>query len=441
MEQSSARKTDVSGPPGDRGDPRRWPALWVIVAAQLLVVLDANVVNIALPSAQAALDMSDADRQWVVTAYSLAFGGFLLLGGRVADLRGYKATFLVGLCGFALAPALAGLAQEPGSLLLGRAAQGLAGALFAPAGLAMLTVSFGGARERARAFGVFGAAVGTGGVAGMILGGVLTEHASWHWCLLINVPVVLLLVMPALRLLPDGRSTAATGYDIPGAVTATFGIRALVYGVSQAGEEGWGSPQTLGWAAGGVLLLGLFVWIEHRTPQPMLPLAVLRHRVRGSGHLINCLAGAALYAAYLFLTYYLQLVKDYSALQTGLAFVPMATGILVGALATGRMPVRITPRSVLSTGLILGMIGLLALGSIDVHTGYWPVLFTAQLAAGLGMGAALTTVISMTLNDVRPEDSGIASALTNATQQIGGAVGVSILNVVALASRMHRTAE
>lgn len=413
------------------GDPRRWRVLGIVVAAQLLIVLDANIVNVALPSVQTALGMSDGDRQWVVTAYSLAFGGFLLFGGRVADLRGPKRAFVAGLVGFALASAVAGLAQEPVTLLIGRAAQGLAGAFFAPAGLAMLATSFTDRTERAKAFGFFGAAVGTGGVAGMVLGGVLTEYASWRWCLLVNVPVVALLLVPAVRTLRDERPGRSRGYDLPGAMTATLGIGALIYGVSQTEVRGWADPLPLGFGVGGATLLVLFVYIEHRSARPMMPLRVVRHRARGGGHLINFLAGGALYAAYLFLTYYLQVSKGYSALQTGLAFVPMAIGILVGALGTGRLPGRTDPRVVLVTGLVLGALGLAGLATIDPGTGY-VLLAAGQLVIGLGVGAALTTVVSLTLEEVLPEDTGVASALTNATQQIGGAVGLSILNLLAL---------
>ncbi|MEU8151566.1 MFS transporter [Nonomuraea sp. NPDC048901] len=358
-------------------------------------------------------------------------GGFLLLGGRVADLHGRKKAFVAGLVGFALASALAGLAQDPLLLLAGRAAQGLTGAFFAPAGLAMLTTSFTDTSERAKAFGVFGAAVGTGGVAGMIFGGVLTEYASWRWCLLINVPIVAILLVAAVRVLRDSRSSGPIRYDLPGALTATLGIGALIYAVSQAEARGWTHPVSLGFGLAGMALLVLFVWIEHRSPQPMMPLRVVAHRVRGNGHVINFMAGGALYAAYLFLTYYLQSVKHYSALQAGLAFVPMAVGILIGALGIGRLPARVTPRTILIGGLAVGALGMAGLATIDPHSGF-AVLLIAQLVVGTGVGAALTTIVSITLQDVLPEDSGIASALTNATQQIGGAVGISLLNVLAL---------
>jgi EmrB/QacA subfamily drug resistance transporter len=413
------------------GETRRWRVLWVVVTAQLLIVLDANIVNIALPSAQAALDMSDGDRQWVVTAYSLTFGGFLLLGGRVADLHGRRRTFLLGLAGFALASTLAGLARDPLSLLAGRAAQGLAGAFFAPAGLAMLTTSFTDAAERAKAFSIFGAAVGTGGVAGMIFGGVLTEYASWRWCLLINIPIVAILLLAAAGVLRESRSSGPKRYDLPGALTATLGIGALIYAVSRAEVRGWADLEPLGFGAAGALLLAAFIVIEHRSAQPMMPLRVIVHPVRGSGHAINFVAGGALYAAYLFLTYYLQGVKHYSALQAGLAFIPMAAGILIGALGTGRPAARVTPQTVLIVGLAMAAVGMAGLATIDPHSGY-AVLLVTQLVVGTGVGAALTTIVSLTMHDVRPDDSGVAGALTNATQQIGGAVGISLLNVLAL---------
>ncbi|MGP4104674.1 MFS transporter [Nonomuraea sp. KM90] len=432
MKRKQVNQTAVVEPgfPG-AGDPRRWKVLWVVVTAQLLIVLDANIVNIALPSAQAALGMSDGDRQWVVTAYSLTFGGFLLLGGRVADLRGRRRIFLAGLAGFALASALAGLAQDPLSLLAGRAGQGLAGAFFAPAGLAMLATSFTDGTERAKAFSVFGAAVGTGGVAGMIFGGVLTEYASWRWCLLINIPIVAIVMVAAARVLRESRSSGPKAYDLPGALTATLGIGALIYAVSRAEGRGWLHPEPLGFGLAGAALLAAFILIEHRSAHPMMPLRVIAHRVRGSGHTINFVAGGALYAAYLFLTYYLQGVKHYSALQAGLAFIPMAVGILIGALGTGRLPARVDPRTVVIAGMALGALGMAGLATIDPHSGY-AVLLVTQLVVGTGVGAALTTIVNLTMHDVPPDDSGVAGALTNATQALGGAVGLSFLNVLAL---------
>jgi EmrB/QacA subfamily drug resistance transporter len=431
MSQPRIRSATNDGTPTSL-DPRRWAALALIAAAQLLVVLDASVVNIALPSAQQALGMSDIGKQWVVTGYSLTFGGFLLFGGRLADLHGRKRIFVVGLAGFAVASALGGFASGPEMLLVARAAQGMFAALLAPAGLALLATVFTDPAERGKAFGIFGAAVGTGGVVGMVLGGVLTEFGSWRWCLLVNLPVVLIILIPAVRMLSESRATGPIRYDLPGAITATLGVGSLIYGVSQAESAGWLSGPTLGFGAAGLVLLAVFVLIERRSAQPMMPLRIVLDRVRGGGYLIVLLIGAALYSLYLFLTYYLQVVQNYSALATGFAFVPIGVGILVGSLGAGRVLARMNPRRIVVVGLALGAVGMAWLGVLDPTTGFWPVVFPMQIVVGLGIGAAMTTVISMTLDRVSPDETGVASALTNAMREIGGAAGISALNVVAI---------
>ncbi|MEV7870643.1 MFS transporter [Streptomyces sp. NPDC088124] len=432
MSHSDVRASGAGSPTSDGGDPRRWRALWIIVAAQLLVVLDASVVNIALPSAQSALEMSDSSRQWVVTAYSLTFGGFLLLGGRVGDLQGRKKLFIAGLIGFAVSSAVGGFAVNEIMLLLARAAQGVSAAFLAPAALALLTTMFTTDAERAKAFGVFGAAVGTGGVVGMILGGVLTEYLSWRWCLWFNVPVVLLILGPAMRGLTESKAARSARYDLPGTLTATIGVGSLIYGISEAIEVGWLGTTTLVFCGAGLLLLALFVWIEHRSAEPMMPLRIVLNRVRGSGYVVVVLIASGLYAYYLFLTYFLQLVREYSALMTGLAFVPIGAGILFGSLGTGRLLARMSARSVMIGGLLLSAAGFALSGTIQPDTGFWTVVFPSQLLIGLGIGAAMTTVMRLTLDGVAPEESGVASALTNATREIGGAIGISALNVVAI---------
>ncbi|MFE9748352.1 MFS transporter [Saccharothrix saharensis] len=404
----------------------------MIAAAQLLVVLDASVVNIALPSAQQALGMSDVAKQWVVTGYSLTFGGLLLLGGRLADLHGRKRLFIWGLVGFAVASAVGGLAENTATLLAARAVQGGFAAFLAPAGLALLATTFTDPAERGKAFGIFGAAVGTGGVVGMVLGGVLTQYGSWRWCLLINLPVVLLILIPAVRVLRDSRASGPVRYDLPGTVTGTLGVGTLIYGISQAVERGWLSVPTLAFVAAGLVLLGAFVWIENRSAAPMMPLRVVRDRVRGSGYAVVFLIGGALYAFYLFLTYYLQVVQDYTPLQTGLAFVPIGVGIFIGSMVAGRLLGRLSARGVVIAGLVAGVLGIGWLGLIEPTTGFWTTVMPAQLVVGLGIGAALTTVMKLTLDGVDSDDAGVASALTNAMREIGGAVGISALNVVAI---------
>jgi EmrB/QacA subfamily drug resistance transporter len=424
------------GPSGTSTGPdsRRWLGLAVICAAQLLVVLDASVVNIALPSAQAELGMSDVAKQWVVTGYSLTFGGFLLLGGRIADLHGRKNAFLVGLTGFALASLVGGLAGDAAVLLVARAAQGMFAALLAPAALALLATTFTEPVERGRAFGIFGAAVGTGGVAGMVVGGVLTDYASWRWCLLINLPVVALILVPAMRLLTDSRAGGRARYDLPGAVTGTLGVGALIYGISRSTDLGWLAAPTLAFVIGGLVSLAVFVVIEHQSRQPMMPLRILRSRVRAAGYVIVFLIGAALYAFYLFLTYFLQVAQEHSPLVTGLAFVPIGVGIFLGASVAGRPAAQGSPRLVVIAGLLLAAVGTGCMAVLTPDTGFWPVILPVQLVVGFGAGASLTMVMKATLDGVHTDDTGVASALTNAMREIGGAVGISALNTVAIAA-------
>lgn len=295
--------------------PRRWVALAIIAFAQLMVVLDATIVNIALPNAQVDLNISDADRQWVVTAYTLAFGGLLLLGGRIADYWGRKRTFLVGMVGFALASALGGLAGSGGLLFAARALQGAFGALLAPAALALLTVLFTETKERAKAFAVYGAISGGGAAVGLLLGGVLTEYANWRWCLLVNIPVAIIALAAAIPLVPESRAHGDTRYDVPGAVVVTAGLVSLVYGFTKAAEDGWDATATLAFIAAGVILLAVFVVIELRSSHPLLPMRILLDRNRGGAYIVSTLVGAGLFGAFLFLAFYFQVVLQYTPLE------------------------------------------------------------------------------------------------------------------------------
>ncbi|MFE1170507.1 MFS transporter [Nocardiopsis sp. NPDC058789] len=417
-----------------RRTPPRWPILAVLVCAQMLVVLDASLMTIALPSAQESLGMSDTSRQWVVVAFTLTFGGFLLLGGRLADLLGRKRVLLTGLVGLATAATVGGLANGEVMLVAARAAQGLSAALVAPAALSLLATTFTEPEARARAFGVFGAAVGTGAVLGMVLGGVLTEYGSWRWCLLLNLPLTVAVLVPALLLLTESRSSGVRRYDVPGAVTAALGVGSLVYGVSLAAGAGWREPAPLAFGALGLAMLGLFVLIESRTAHPLLPLRVVADRARGGAYLIVLLVGAALLGFFLVLTYYLQAVRGYSPLMTGLAFVPSGIGILFGSLGAGRIMTRVSPRTIMILGLLSGASGLAWLATLTPGSGFVTLVLPAQLAVGLGVGAALTTITKATLDGVAVEDTGVASALTNTFRQIGGAVGLSALNVVTVSA-------
>jgi EmrB/QacA subfamily drug resistance transporter len=413
--------------------PRRWIALGVIAISQLMVVLDATIVNIALPSAQRTLDITDADRQWVVTAYTLAFGGLLLLGGRIADYWGRKRTFLVGSIGFAAASAIGGLAQNAEMLFAARALQGAFGALLAPASLALLTVLFTEARERAKAFAVYGAIAGGGSAVGLLLGGVLTEYANWRWCLLVNVPIALIALALAIPLVPESKAHGDTRYDLPGAIVVTLGLTSLVYGFTEAAkpEEGWDSPTTIAFIAAGVLLLILFVVIEARVRNPLLPLRIVADRNRGGAYLTSALVGAGLFGAFLFLTLFLQNVLGYTPLKAGFASLPVTVGVLIAAVAASNLLPRIGPKPMMVAGPVLAAIGMLWLRFIDLDTSFWTHLMPAQVLLGLGLGFTFVPLSSLALVGVPEHDAGAASAALNATQQIGGSLGTALLNTIA----------
>ncbi|MGX6606660.1 MFS transporter [Micromonosporaceae bacterium Da 78-11] len=413
--------------------PRRWVALSVIAIAQLMVVLDATIVNIALPSAQTALDISDADRQWVVTAYTLAFGGLLLLGGRIADYWGRKRTFLVGAIGFAAASGLGGIAWNGETLFAARALQGAFGALLAPASLALLTVLFTDARERAKAFAVYGAIAGGGSAVGLLLGGVLTEYANWRWCLLVNIPIALIALALAIPLVPESKAHGDTTYDLPGAVVVTLGLASLVYGFTEAAkpEEGWGSPSTLGFILVGVLLLVIFVLIERKVRNPLLPMRIILDRNRGGAYITSMLVGAGLFGAFLFLTLFLQIVLHYTPLKAGFASLPVTVGVLISATLASNLLPKIGPKPLMVLGPVLAAGAMFSLTFIDLDTSFWAHLMPAQVFLGLGLGFTFVPLSSLALVGVPEHDAGAASAALNATQQIGGSLGTALLNTIA----------
>ena len=413
-------------------DPKRWLALGVIAIAQLMVVLDASIVNIALPSAQRDLGISDADRQWVITAYTLAFGGLLLLGGRIADFTGRKRTFIIGLLGFAGASALGGFASTAGLLFAARALQGAFGALLAPAALSLITVTFTEPKERARAFGVFGAIAGGGAAIGLILGGVLTEYASWRWCLGVNVPIAVLTAIIAVPLVKESRAHGDTRYDVPGAVLATAGLVSLVYGFTEAAKPnvGWSAPRTLGFLAASVILLIAFVVLESRRRNPLLPLRVALDRNRGGSYLSFLLVGAGLFAMFLFLTFYLQAVLGYSALRAGFAFLPFSAGIILTAGVVSQLMPRIGPKPLMVGGLAAATLGMLYLIQITPTTSYVTHVLPAEIVMSIGLAAVFIPASSTALVGVSPHDAGVASALLNTCQQIGGSLGTALLNTL-----------
>jgi EmrB/QacA subfamily drug resistance transporter len=425
--------TQAVGTPTARAvspDPGRWLALAVIGVSQLLIVLDATIVNIALPTAQRDLHISDANRQWMVTAYTLAFGGLLLLGGRIADFTGRKRAFIIGLLGFAGASALGGAATGASMLFAARALQGAFGALMAPAALSLLTVTFTDARERARAFGVYGAISGGGGAIGLLLGGVLTEYASWRWTLLVSTPISILAALAATRYVRESRAHGNTRYDLPGALTSTLGLTGLVYGFTRASSHGWTAPSTLGLLIGSGVLLAAFVLIESQSKHPLLPMRVILNANRGGAFLSSLLVGSGIFGVFLFLTFYLQQTLGYSALGTGVAFLPFTVGIIVGAGLSAQLLPRVGPRISMVGGLLLAAVGMLMLTRIGVDTGYWSHVFPAELVISLGMGVTFGPLTNTALVGVADHDAGVASALVNTTQQIGGSLGTALLNTI-----------
>jgi len=403
----------------------------VIAVAQLMVVLDASVVIIALPSAQRALHISTANRQWMLTAYTLAFAGLLLLGGRIADYFGRKRMFVFSLIGFAGASALGGLAQNAAMLFSARALQGAFAAVMAPAALSLITVAFTEPKERARAFGVYGGIAGGGAAIGLILGGLLTEYASWRWTLLINVPIAIVAALGATRLVSESRSPANHGYDLAGAATVTGGLVALVYGFTKAGTDGWASSTTLGLFAAAAVLLATFVVIELRAAHPLLPMRVVLERNRGGSFLAALLVGTALFGTFLSLTYYFQGVLHYSALKSGFAFVPFSVGIITGASLASRFLPRFGPRSLMTLGLLMGTVGLAMFSTIGIHSTYAASVLPAEIIVSVGMGLTFVSLSSTALIGVHPEDAGVASALVNAMQQTGGSLGAALINTIA----------
>ena len=411
---------------------RRWWVLGVIALGQLMVVLDATVVNIALPSAQHALGFSNADRQWIVTAYSLAFGSLLLLGGRLGDLLGRKTVFLTGVAGFAAASAFAGAAQNFEMLVAGRALQGVFGALLAPAALALLNTTFTDARERATAFGIYGAIAGGGGGIGLLLGGLLTQDLSWRWTLYVNLIFAAVAFPAGLALLRGGRPAGRARLDIPGTLLASSGLFALVYGFSDAATDGWSSPLTWGLLAAAAALLSLFTWWQARAPYPLLPLRVLADRNRGASFIMLALSGAGMFGVFLFLTYYLQESLHYSPVKTGLAFLPMIAALMVASqIASNMLVPRLGPKTVVPAGAVIAAAGLAMLTRLSLSSGYAADVLPWLVVIGLGIGLIMPTATNLATSGIRAEDAGAGSAAVSASSQIGGAVGTALLNTLA----------
>ncbi|WP_436535959.1 MFS transporter [Actinoplanes sp. HUAS TT8] len=412
---------------------RRWLILGVLGLAQLMVILDASIVNIALPSAQSALNFSTGDRQWIVTAYALAFGALLPLGGRIGDLIGRKTALIIGLAGFALASAVGGAATGFGTLVLARAGQGVFGALLAPAVLSLLTTTFTDAKERAKAFGIYGALAGAGGAIGLLAGGLLTEYLNWRWCMYVNIVFAVIAAAGAAVLLHNQRADGPSHrIDVPGTLAVSAGLFAVVYGFANAETDGFGAAGTWGWLVAGVLLLAAFAVIETRVSHPLIPMRVLLDRVRGGAIVAVLLTGVGMFAIFLFLTFYLQQNLGFSPVRSGVAFLPMVFALATTATvsSTALLP-RTGPRPLVPAGFLIGAAGLLWLARIDTSSTYAADVLAPLIVTGIGFGLAMAPAMTAGTSGVEPHDAGVASALVNTAQQVGGSIGTALLSTVA----------
>ena len=430
LQKSPTRATAL--PTEATANAKRWWILAVLGIAQLMVVLDATVVNIALPTAQADLGFSDNARQWIVTAYALAFGSLLLIGGRIADVIGRKWVFVIGLVGFALASAVGGAAVDVGMLIAARAVQGLFAALLAPAILSLLTTTFTEPGERAKAFGVFGAIAGAGASIGLLLGGFLTEYANWRWTMYVNLVFAVVALIGGYLLLEHSRAADRAKLDLPGTVVVSAGLFALVYGFSHAETDGWANTVTLGFLFAAGVLLSLFVALQRRVAHPLLPLRIVLDRNRGGAYIAMFAAAAGMFAVFLFLTYYLQTSLGYSAVRTGVAFLPLTGSlVVVASLASTVLVTRFSARVLVPAGLLISALGMYLLTDIGLTTSYASHVLPSTILLGVGLGLTFSPSFSLATLGVEAHDSGVASATVNTMQQVGGSVGTALLNTIA----------
>ncbi len=429
-QQSSSNVVHAETP-----DPRRWFALVVIALAQLMVILDSSIINIALPHAAISLHISPKNDQWAVTAYTLTFGGFLLLGGRIGDYMGRKKAFLIGLLGFAAASLLGGAAVNQQMLFGARALQGCFGALLAPAALSLISVTFTDSKERAKAFGVYGALSGVGAAIGLIAGGLLTQYVSWRWCMFVNTPMALIAFALAIPNVKESRVDGHPHYDVPGALTATAGMISVVFGVSRAATyDNWGSNLAWPFIVGGFALLALFFFLESRSRQPLLPLRLLTDRVRGGAFLVQILVALAIFGMFLWMTFYFQDIHLYSAVKSGLLFLPFSIGVIVAAGATSAFLPKIGPRPLATIGTIMAGAGLWYLSYLNPTSAYTSNVMPALIITSLGLGLAFVSLASTALFNVAPQDTGAASAVLNTAQQLGGSFGTAIQNTIVVST-------
>ena len=422
-----------AGPHPDPHHGKRWLILAVIGLAQLMIVLDVSIVNIALPDAQKSLAFSNGDRQWIVTAYSLAFGSLLLLFGRISDLVGRRVMFLVGLVLFAAASALGGASQNFDMLVTARALQGVAGAMLAPAALSLLSTTFTEAKERATAFAVFGAIAGSGAAIGLLLGGVLTEYLNWRWTLFVNVAISVLAIAGAAALIPrQQKSESRPRLDIPGTVLVSAGLFGIVYGFSNAESHAWSAPGTWGFLAVGALLIIAFAWWQTRASHPLLPLRVILERNRGGSFLAMFITGIGMFGVFLFLTYYLQEILRYSPVMTGVAFLPLVGALMITAtVSTTQLYPRFGAKILVFAGMAIGAGGMAWLTGITTTSTYGADIVGPLLLIGFGKGAIFAPAMNAATSGIEERDAGVASAMVNTSQQIGGSIGTALLNSLA----------
>jgi len=420
-------------PPDEEGiSPEKWRILILLAAAQFLVVLDASITNVALPSIGIALDVTQSDLAWVVNAYVLTFGGFLLLGGRLADLLGRRRIFIVGLALFAVASLTAGLAQDEAMLIVSRAVQGLGAALLSPAALSIVTATFKEGKERNTALGVWGAVAGSGGAVGVLLGGVLTEYLSWRWVFLVNVPIVVLVVFLVPRVIAESKSEKEIkSYDVPGAVSITAGLSLFVYALVNANEAGWGSTETLVLVAAAIALIVAFVVIESRVADPLVPFDIFSSRTRNGSYIVGLLLAASLFSMFFFVSLYMQQVLGWDALKAGLAYLPLAVTIMFGAIVGSQLANKVGFKPVLAAGMVFTAIGLLWWTQISVDGSFLSDVLGPSMVAALGLGLSFPGATVGGTAGVRMDEAGLASGLINSAQQVGGALGLAILSAIA----------
>jgi EmrB/QacA subfamily drug resistance transporter len=436
--QEMGSSSIAEAPAGAAADSRRWFALALIVVAQFMVVLDVAIVNVALPSIKSDLHFSEVSLQWVITAYAIMFGGFLLLGGRLADLMGRRRLFVVGLAIFTVSSLLDGLAWSEGSLIAFRSLQGLGAAMLSPAALSILTTTFTEGRERNLALGVWGAASGSGGAAGVLLGGALTSGLNWSWIFYVNVPVGIAVMALTPFLLRESRADLQhRHFDFAGAASITGGLMLLVYAMTRAAQHGWGTSTTIGLLAASGLLIATFFFIESRSNAPLLPLRIFRLRTLTASNVAGLLMGGAIFAQFFLLTLYMQQVLHYSALQTGVAYIGLTLTIIVFSGVAQALVTRIGIRWVLPAGLALSTGALVWFAQLPVDGHYFSNLFPPFIVSGLGLALAFVPMSIGGLTGVREADAGVASGLINTTQQVGGAVGTAVATTVATTFTAH----